>query len=300
LSREQQLSEQSAWNRLLETRRVDLDFETRTVRRHMAIEVIGAGFGRTGTMSLKAALEELGFDPCYHMIELFEHPEHVEVWEAAARGESADWDRLLGGYRATTDWPACSFYVGLMQRYPDAKVILTVRDPDRWYESTYNTVYLRRRMASSAVFRCLRRLGLRQFDANTFLSFVLRAGALVGLFRPGMGRAARLIDRLIWEGTFGGNLEDRRHAIEVFERHNEEVKRRVPDERLLVYEIKEGWGPLCDFLGVEEPDKPFPHLNDANAVRKRVRRRITFALAAPVAGVSLAGLALLRFRKRSS
>ena len=187
-----------------------------------------------------------------------------------------------------------------MQSYPDAKVILTLRDPNRWYESTYNTLYLRRRIASSAVFRCLRRLGLRQFNANTFLLLVLRAGALVGLFRPGMAHVAWLNDRLIWEDTFGGNLEDRQHAIEVFERHNEEVKRRVPVESLLVYEIKEGWGPLCDFLGVEEPDKPFPHLNDTHTFRKVIRRRITFALGAPIGGVSLAGLALLRFRKRSS
>lgn len=266
----------------------------------MALEVIGAGFGRTGTKSLKAALEELGFDPCYHMSELFGHPEHVELWEAAARGKSIDWNRLLGGYRSTTDWPACSFYEELMQSYPDAKVILTLRDPNRWYESAYNTVCLRQRIASSAVFRCLRRLGLRRFDANTFLSLVLRAGASVGLFRPGMGRAAWLNDRLIWEEIFDRNLEDRQHAIEVFERHNEEVKRRVPEERLLVYEIKEGWRPLCDFLGVEEPDKPFPHLNDTHTFHKVMRRRISFAVAVPIAGVSLAGLALLRFRKRSS
>jgi hypothetical protein len=264
----------------------------------MVIEVIGAGLGRTGTTSLKAALEELGFDPCYE--DLFGHPEHVQLWEAAARGQSVDWNELFGGYRVATDWPACLFYEELMHSYPDAKVILTLRDPNRWYESTYNTLYLRQRIASSAVFRCLRWLGLRQFDANTFLSLVLRAGASVGLFRPGMGRAAWLHDRLIWEEIFDRNLEDRQHAIEVFERHNEEVKRRVPVERLLVYEIKEGWGPLCDFLGVEEPDKPFPLLNDTHTFRKRVRRRITFALAAPIAGVSLAGLALLCFRKRSS
>jgi Sulfotransferase domain len=175
-----------------------------------------------------------------------------------------------------------------------------LREPNRWYESAYNTVCLRQRIASSAVFRCLRRLGLRRFDANTFLSLVLRAGASVGLFRPGMGRAAWLNDRLIWEEIFDRNLEDRQHAIEVFERHNEEVKHRVPAERLLVYEIKEGWEPLCDFLGVEEPDKPFPHLNDTHTFRKLMRRRISFALAVPIAGVSLAGLALLRFRKRSS
>jgi hypothetical protein len=266
----------------------------------MALEVIGAGFGRTGTKSLKAALEELGFGPCYHMFELFGHPEHVELWEAAAQGKSVDWNELFGRYRATTDWPGCSFYEELMHSYPNAKVILTVRDPNGWYESTYNTVYLKRRIASSAVFRGLRLLGLRQFDPNKFLLLVLRAGTLVGLFRPGMARGAGLNDRLIWEDTFGGNFEDRQLAIEVFERHNEEVKRRVPVERLLVYEMNEGWGPLCDFLGVEEPDKPFPHLNDTHTARKVIRRRITFALGAPIAGVSLAGLALLRFRKRDS
>jgi hypothetical protein len=133
----------------------------------MAVEVIGAGFGRTGTTSLKAALEELGFDPCYE--DLFKHPEDVELWEAAARGKSVDWNKILRGYRATTDWPACLFREELMQRYPDAKVILTLRDPNRWYESTYNTLYLRRRIASSPVFRCLRLLGFRQFNANTFL-----------------------------------------------------------------------------------------------------------------------------------
>src|SRR5215213_8677484 len=264
----------------------------------MALEVIGAGFGRTGTTSLKAALEELGFDPCYE--DLFGHPEHVELWEAAAQGKPVDWNELFGGYRVATDWPVCLFYEELMQTYPVAKVILTVRDPNRWYESTYNTLYLRHRIASSPAFCCLRRLGLRKFNANTFLLLVLRAGESVGLFRPGMGRVAWLNDRLVWEDTFGGTLEDRQHAIEVFEGHNEEVKRRVPVERLLVYEIKEGWRPLCDFLGVEEPDKPFPHLNDTHTFRKMIRRRITFALAAAIVGVSVAGLALLRFRKRSS
>src|ERR687893_2377401 len=107
----------------------------------MPLEVIGAGFGRTGTVSLKAALEELGFSPCYHMIELFKHPEHADPREAARRGERVDWDGVLGGYGATVDWPACSFYEELMEAYPDAKVLLSVREPGRWYESTRNTIY---------------------------------------------------------------------------------------------------------------------------------------------------------------
>jgi Sulfotransferase domain len=240
----------------------------------MAIEVIGAGFGRTGTLSLKVALEELGFSPCYHMIELFGHPEHVELWEATSQGKPVGWQEIFGGYRATTDWPACSFYEELMERCRDAKVILTVRDPERWYESTYNTIYGMRNVISSPIFR------------------------LAAPFRPGLSRAVRMNDRLIWEETFGGGLEDREHAIGVFERHNEEGRERVPAEKLLVYDVKEGWGPLCEFLGVEAPDQPFPHLNDPDTFRKMVRRRLTIALAAPAVAVSLAGLVLLLLRKR--
>jgi hypothetical protein len=162
-----------------------------------------------------------------------------------------------------------------MERYPDAKVILTVRNPDRWYESTYNTIYGMRRMISSPIFR------------------------LAAPFRPGLRRAANMNDRLIWEDTFGGGLEDRERAIEVFNRHNEEVKERVPAEKLLVYEVKEGWGPLCKFLGAEVPkDKLFPHLNDTDTFRTMIRRRLTIAVAVPVVAVSLAGLVLLRLRKR--
>jgi hypothetical protein len=107
----------------------------------MNLEVIGAGFGRTGTMSLKVALEELGFGPCYHMREVFEHPEHIELWGAAIQGKPVDWEQIFGNYRATVDWPGCTFYNELLERNPDAKVILTVRDPQRWYESAYNTIY---------------------------------------------------------------------------------------------------------------------------------------------------------------
>jgi hypothetical protein len=219
----------------------------------MNLEVIGAGFGRTGTMSLKVALEELGFGPCYHMREVFEHPEHIELWGAAMQGKPVDWEQIFGNYRATMDWPGCTFYGELLERNPDAKVILTVRDPQRWYESAYNTIY---------------------------------------------SRASRFVSELVWEGDFDGRFGDKGHAIETFERHNEEVKRRVPPGRLLVYEVKQGWGPLCDFLGVEVPDKPFPHLNDGEAYRGWVRRVRLFTAAALAVGVSLAGLVVLRLGRR--
>ena len=243
----------------------------------MNLEVIGASFGRTGTLSLKAALEELGFGPCYHMRELYEHPEHVGQWRAAMRGEPVDWERVLGGYRATVDWPGCTFYEELLERNPDAKVVLTVRDPQRWYESAHDTIYKASKASFSAAF------GL--------------AGLVMPRVRP-INSASRFVSDLIWEGDFDGRFGDRGYAIETFERHNGGVERRVPPGRLLVYEVKQGWGPLCEFLGVEAPDKPFPHLNDGEAFRVWIRRVRLFTAAALAVGVSLAGLAVLRLGRR--
>jgi hypothetical protein len=242
------------------------------------VKVIGAGFGRTGTMSLKVALETLGFGPCYHMIEVFEHPEHVEFWQGAWRGEPVDWDGFLGGYEATVDWPACTFYEELLQRHPDAKVLLSVRDPERWYESTRNTIYEISRITAGSRY------------SRALFSFI-------GLFVPGVFKIGRMGNEIIWHGTFDGKFEDKHHAIQVFNRHNEEVRRRVPPDRLLVYEVKEGWGPLCEFLGVEEPHKPFPRLNDAAEMRRRIRSVRALGLAVP-AVLALLVVAVLLFLGR--
>src|SRR5579864_5669016 len=194
----------------------------------MAIRVIGAGFGRTGTMSLKVALEDLGFGPCYHMLEVFGKPRAVELWQAAAEGKPVDWDELFAGYNAAVDWPVCAFYDQLMQVYPEAKVLLTVRSPESWYESVMNTIYP---------------ISTRPVPADDPLTSDHR----------------RMVDTLIWQGTFGGQVEDKQHAIAVYERHNRGVKERVPAGKLLVYEVKEGWEPLGRFLSVPVPaDKPFP------------------------------------------
>lgn len=208
------------------------------------MKILGAGFGRTGTMSLKAALEELGYGPCYHMVEVFENPAHIELWDAAAQGEPVDWKKLFSGYQAAVDWPAAAFYKELMEVYPEAKVLLTVRDPEKWYESTKNTIYSGPRQVSTRI-------------------------------STPVGRPPQMIEKLIWEGTFGGNFEDRHYAIEVFKHHNKEVKEYVPSERLLVYEVQEGWGPLCEFLGVRAPkDQPFPHLNDTESFLSMMRERL--------------------------
>jgi hypothetical protein len=247
------------------------------------VEVIGAGFGRTGTTSLKAALERLGFDPCYHMTEVFAHPEHADFWVAAWRGEPVDWDGVLGDYEATLDWPACTFYGELMERHPDARVLLSVRDPESWYESTRSTIYeLTKLIEGSTISRVI-------FGLVSLLVF--------GGFT---GRRSSLANDLIWEGTFDGRFEDKAYAIEVFERHNEEVKRHVPPERLLVYEVKEGWGPLCEFLDVPEPDEPFPRLNDTAQMQRGMIaiKSLTNAVRAALALSVAAALVLLLRRAR--
>jgi hypothetical protein len=209
------------------------------------IKVIGAGLGRTGTLSLKAALEELGFSRCYHMTDVFAHMDHAKVWDDAARGQPVDWDALFQGYQATVDWPGCAFYETFMQRYPDAKVILSVRNPERWYESAHQTIFY----ARNAFPRWLR------------------------IIAPRMRHFTRMIDRIAWNGLFHGRFEDRSYAIDVFNRHNEQVQRVVPPDRLLVYEVQQGWEPLCTFLGVPVPaDKKFPHLNDTVEFRARIQK----------------------------
>jgi hypothetical protein len=244
------------------------------------VKVIGAGFGRTGTASLQSALQDLGFGPCYHMMEVFEHPEHADFWEAALRGEPVDWDGVLGDYEASVDWPACTFYEQLMERHPEAKVLLSVRDPEQWYESMRSTIYELAKLSRHSPFT---RLGLALASLIRFGTFTIRPLQI-----------AQELD----EDTFEGKFEDKHHAIEVFNRHNEEVKRRVPKERLLVYEVKEGWGPLCEFLGVEEPDKPFPRRNDTAEVQRLILVVRLFSVAMPTTLALLVGIAALMLLRR--
>jgi hypothetical protein len=210
----------------------------------MTVKVIGAGFGRTGTTSLAAALERLGFVKCHHMKEIVRDHGQAAAWMAAYRGEPVDWHTLLADYQATTDWPSCHFYRELMSEYPDAKVVLTIRDPERWYDSVRETIF-----------------PLSAEAPRWFCRFIPRIHALL-----------TLTDHNIWNGEFGGRFRDRAHAIAVFNAHIEEVERTVPPERLLVYSVKQGWGPLCEFLDVPVPDEPFPHLNERAMLQGVLRR----------------------------
>jgi Sulfotransferase domain len=216
------------------------------------LNVIGVGFPRTGTTSQQAALEALGF-PCYKMSTVRAQPERAGLWEAAADGQPVDWEELFSGYQATVDLPGAAFWRELVDAYPDAKVLLSVRDPDHWYNSVRMTQELQRSAAGS--------------DSSAF----------VKLLPPELNRmAAKVIKRL---GCFP---EGREQAIETFERHNQEVQRYVPAERLLVYEVTQGWEPLCAFLGVPIPvDVPFPHLNDTEAARARLTLRMNKGAAHP-------------------
>ncbi len=210
------------------------------------LRVIGAGFGRTGTASMKVALETLGVGPCYHMWEVIGHPDRVAQWRGIVAGEPADWPAVFAGYHACVDWPACTYYAQLMDVYPAAKVLLTVRDAENWYESVRETIYRTRDVA-------------RQIEAGTLV------------LPPDMPAPthALLVTELIWKQTFGDRFEDRDHAIAVYRAHNAEVRRRVPADKLLVYETGSGWEALCTFLGVPVPAEPFPRLNDRESWRGR-------------------------------
>jgi hypothetical protein len=245
------------------------------------MKVIGAGFGRTGTMSLKAALEQLGFGPCYHMTEVFARPEHTNFWLSAWRGEPVDWEGVLGEYEATLDWPACTFYEELMERNPGAKVLLSVRDPERWYESTRSTIY---EMSVEIPRSSLYHIGY------TLISLVIFRGS----------RRFELADEIIWDGTFDGRFEDEAYAVGIYERHNAEVQSQVPADRLLLFDVKQGWGPLCDFLGVEEPEGPFPHTNDTAQMQRMLLEIRAISVALPlILTLSIAAALVLLFRRRA-
>ncbi|MBI1180338.1 MAG: sulfotransferase family protein [Alphaproteobacteria bacterium] len=206
----------------------------------MALSVIGAGFGRTGTLSLKFALERIGFGPCYHMMEVIQN-DLAGTWYDIACGKAPDWDAVFAGYRATVDWPACNFYRELADQYPDAKVILSLRDPEKWYQSCSNTIF--RAMMSD-----------------------MQAAP------PPVQRQMAMARKLIVENTFDGRIDDPAHAMAVYRRHNEAVQATIPAERLLVFEAAQGWEPLCRFLGVPVPDDPYPRVNTTEDFAQHFRR----------------------------
>jgi hypothetical protein len=197
----------------------------------MSLTVIGSGFGRTGTASLKRALEMLGFGPCHHMEEVMENPEQVPHWQAFVAGESVDWDEVFKGYRAQVDWPGAHVWRKLAAAYPDAKVIHSVRPEDAWWKSF-----------SATIGPIL--LNYKAMPLPAHVTAMMEA-----------------MEIAIVEQTFGGELTDKESALAAYRKRTEEVRAAVPPERLLVFDVAEGWAPLCAFLNVAVPNEPFPRVN---------------------------------------
>ena len=187
--------------------------------------------GRTGTASLKVALEALGLGRCYHMSEVLKNPECLDDWIKAADGRP-DWDNLFNGYTATVDNPGCNFWRELADYFPDAKVILTVRDADAWFESTNETIH-------SVEFQ-------RFVEVSPF---------------------GEMIRKTVWN-FMDNRMQDREHMIKFFNKRNAEIINAIAGERLLVYKVGEGWGPLCEFLDLPIPDSEFPRLNSRDETRE--------------------------------
>jgi Sulfotransferase domain len=206
----------------------------------VTLRIVGAGFGRTGTMSLKLALEELGVGACYHMTELAAHPQHAPLWLALMRGERVDLAEIFAEYAAAVDWPACAMWRELLAAYPDARVILTVRNAADWYESFSRTI-------------------------------LARSENLPPLASPRIRALYDLSREVILRYTFGGRANDAQHAIAAYNAHNAAVTAAVPADKLLVYNVASAWSPLCEFLGVPIPDQPFPHANSGDDFRLSLR-----------------------------
>lgn len=193
-------------------------------RFEMTIKIIGAGFGRTGTASLKMALETLLQAPCYHMSEVLGNSGHVDMWLEAAAG-NPDWKTVFAGYEATVDCPGSHYWRELAEAYPEAKVILSVRDAERWFAWTQDTIFSKT---------------MQDLSGGT---------------KWGRMMAATITDHM------GGDLNDKDALVAAFNDHTARLKAAFGPERLLVFEAKEGWAPLCKFLGLPEPEGECRHIN---------------------------------------
>lgn len=197
----------------------------------MTLSVIGSGFGRTGTKSLKDALEQLGFGPCHHMHEVLDHPQQVAHWKALAAGKSPDWRAVFSGYHSQVDWPGAHYWRELADAFPNAKVIHSVRPEDSWWASFSGSIAkLSRRYSDMA---------LPPHAKDMLDAWAVFAG------KP----------------TFGDGIDDRDTALTAYRLRTEQVKAAIAADRLLIFDVAQGWQPLCQFLDIPVPDRPFPHHN---------------------------------------
>lgn len=205
----------------------------------MELQVIGAGVGRTGTSSLKVALERLLGGPCYHMYEVLRHPDHVPLWRGAIHGRYPDWGALYAGFAATVDWPGAAFWRPLSEAAPNALVLLSVRSSaSEWYQSASNTIE-----------------------------------KLLVARPPRESKGWHSMARELLGATFTPLPFERAAAEAAYERHNAEVRASIPADRLLEWNVSDGWEPICERLGVSVPDEPFPHLNTEQGFTAMLERR---------------------------
>lgn len=208
----------------------------------MPLKIIGAGVGRTGTHSLKLALEELGFGKCYHMDELIAYnPQNVKYWVDARAGKTVNWEELFDGFQSAVDIPTFYFYKEFMKLYPEAKVILTTRNPESWYKSFGDTII----RSSKPSFGQILSMSVR-VPFNKKLRQQLNVFKFAGVFL---------------KEFFPEGFENKEAVLKFYDNWNKQVMQTVSKEKLLVYNVKEGWEPLCRFLNVPIPAKPFPHSN---------------------------------------
>jgi hypothetical protein len=198
------------------------------------LRIVGAGLGRTGTHSLKLALERLLGAPCYHMAEVFKRPDHIPAWHAAARGQPVDWRKLFDGYAAAVDWPASAFWPQIAETFPNAIILLSSRSADSWWKSASRTI---------------------------FEHFARGAGGPEPL--PGW----RAMMTELFANTFTPSYAEEAAAKAAFDLHNVDVRTRAPAARLVDWRAQDGWGPLCAALKIPIPDEPFPVSNTTEQFR---------------------------------
>ena len=197
----------------------------------MSLKVIGSGFGRTGTLSTKLALEQLGFGPCHQMVEVMGNPAQPAKWAAIAAGHEPDWAEVFEGYAAQMDWPGAAVWHETAIAFPDARIVHTERPEEDWWQSFAPTI-------------------------GKFMS-IYRAMPLP----PQISGIFDTMEKLIIDRTFGGKIT-RKSAIAAYRKNNARVRETIPADRLLVFDVADGWAPLCDFLGVHVPATPFPRTNE--------------------------------------
>ena len=220
----------------------------------MALQVIGTGQARTGTTTLKIALEHLGFGKCYHMWELMNNPDHLKYFEKAEHGENVNWDELLVGYHSACDYPIIGYYKQFLEKYSNAKIIHTTRDAESWFKSMTGTVFWAIKPTPARIFGMLIRLPF---------SSTLRKRLRILKFNE------RMISKF-----FGKDYKNKEQVIRNFNEYDKEVYNSIPKERLLVYDVKSGWEPLCKFLNVPVPSIPFPKSNSKDEFVHKVKHNI--------------------------